>query len=121
MTDREAAIRAAQEAATDAEKGADGVINMVHLNRALSAEGMGKATAAERDAALNATTSEPALEDADDGWTKVRITRAGADPVPVWVNGHGGFSLRVGAIETVPAEAVEALRNSDYEFEEIGQ
>ena len=55
-------------------------------------------------------------EPAPEGFTKIKITTAQSDPVPLYVHGVGFWSIRVGEVVTLPVDALDALRNSDCTF-----
>lgn len=93
----------------------DGAPKMAAINSALEAAGFDAITSEERDE-LMASMTEPQLEDPDPGMIEVTITRSMADPLPLYVHGVGHFTLRVGETYTLPADAVEALRNTDTHF-----
>ncbi len=53
---------------------------------------------------------------APEGFTKITLTSAMSDPVPLYVHGVGAWSIRVGETVTLPDDALDALRNSDCTF-----
>lgn len=68
----------------------------------------------------NDPEAEPEATSAPDSKkARIKVTRAFADPVPVTIHGVGSFSLPVGKETTVPREAIDALRDSDVQFEEL--
>ncbi len=56
------------------------------------------------------------FDDPPEGTTKIKLTVAMSDPVPLYVHGVGAWSIRVGETVALPDEALDALRNSDCTF-----
>ncbi len=56
------------------------------------------------------------FDSAPEGFTKIKLTAAMSDPVPLYVHGVGAWSIRVGETVALPDEALDALRNSDCTF-----
>lgn len=117
-----AAVAAAMETLSKEDFGTDNTPNMKPLNKALKAAGFAPITAAERDAFMadiltggEDTNTEPAPE----GTVRIHLHDAPSNPLPLYVHGVGGFSLRAGEEHVLPVEALDALRNTDAKFTEV--
>ncbi len=97
----------------------DGAPKMAALNTVLVEAGFPVISLEERDEMLASILEEGAetdFEDPDPDVIEVTITHAQCDPIPLYVHGVGKFQLRIGETRKLPADAVEALRNTDVKF-----
>lgn len=127
MSDRDAAIAAAIVRLTADQFTRDGKPSVDALNAHIEAEEFEPVTAEERDAlwaerladAEGAGPMDAGLDVAqgpDDGTVNVTILTAPSEPLPLYVHGVGRYSLRPGQTYKLPADALDALRNSDCTF-----
>ena len=91
----------------------DGAPKMKQLNRALGKMGVDSIKQEQRDEFRAMDVP------ADEGGTAIRVTKSHCNPVRVTIIGQGNAMLWVGEENTVSKEVLNALDDSDVEYERI--